>query len=161
MAVGTETVRARKVGEGIVDAARRSAAEAIIVGGEPPTRIRGGATLGGVGAAKPAEIGAATEYVLRKAPCKVLLTAPPGSGSTPEEPSRPRPRPSIRAMFILIVGCGRVGSSVARTMLHEGHEVSCLDEDPESHADSRSGWRRAGRTWAASSRSAPGWRRMR
>jgi len=36
-------------------------------------------------------------------------------------------------MFILIVGCGRVGSSVARTMLSEGHEVSCLDEDPESH----------------------------
>jgi trk system potassium uptake protein TrkA len=37
-------------------------------------------------------------------------------------------------MFILIVGCGRVGSTVARTMLTEGHEVSCLDEDPESHA---------------------------
>jgi trk system potassium uptake protein TrkA len=37
-------------------------------------------------------------------------------------------------MFILIVGCGRVGSSVARQMLKEGHEVSCLDEDPESHA---------------------------
>jgi trk system potassium uptake protein TrkA len=36
-------------------------------------------------------------------------------------------------MFILIVGCGRVGSSVARSMLSEGHEVSCLDEDPESH----------------------------
>jgi trk system potassium uptake protein TrkA len=37
-------------------------------------------------------------------------------------------------MFILIVGCGRVGSSVARTMLREGNEVSCLDEDPEAHA---------------------------
>ena len=37
-------------------------------------------------------------------------------------------------MFILIVGCGRVGSSVARAMLQEGREVSCLDEDPESHA---------------------------
>src|SRR3990170_6373118 len=37
-------------------------------------------------------------------------------------------------MFILIVGCGRVGSSLARTMLAEGHEVSCLDEDPEAHA---------------------------
>jgi trk/ktr system potassium uptake protein len=37
-------------------------------------------------------------------------------------------------MFILIVGCGRVGSSVARAMLREGHEVSCLDEDAESHA---------------------------
>src|SRR5215207_5650797 len=37
-------------------------------------------------------------------------------------------------MQILIVGCGRVGSSLARTMLAEGHEVSCLDEDPDSHA---------------------------
>jgi trk system potassium uptake protein TrkA len=37
-------------------------------------------------------------------------------------------------MLILIVGCGRVGSSVARTMLAEGQEVSCLDEDPDSHA---------------------------
>jgi trk system potassium uptake protein TrkA len=37
-------------------------------------------------------------------------------------------------MFVLICGCGRVGSSVARTMLSEGHEVSCLDEDPEAHA---------------------------
>jgi trk system potassium uptake protein len=36
-------------------------------------------------------------------------------------------------MFILVVGCGRVGSSVARDLLKEGHEVSCLDEDPESH----------------------------
>ena len=37
-------------------------------------------------------------------------------------------------MFILIVGCGRVGASVARASLREGHTVSCLDEDPESHA---------------------------
>jgi trk system potassium uptake protein len=37
-------------------------------------------------------------------------------------------------MFLLIVGCGRVGSSLARAMLKDGHDVSCLDEDPESHA---------------------------
>ena len=37
-------------------------------------------------------------------------------------------------MFILVVGCGRVGSTVARDLLKDGHEVSCLDEDPESHA---------------------------
>lgn len=75
--VTTEVVRARKVGAGILEAARRSGAEAIVIGGEPPTKIRGGATIGGIGAAKPAEIGAATEYVLKKAPCRVLLTAPP------------------------------------------------------------------------------------
>lgn len=75
--VSTEVIRARKVGAGILEAARRSQAEAIVIGGEPPTKIRGGATLGGIGAAKPDEIGAATEYVLKKAPCRVLLTAPP------------------------------------------------------------------------------------
>ncbi|HEX6665723.1 MAG TPA: universal stress protein [Solirubrobacterales bacterium] len=75
--VTTEVIRARKVGAGILEAARRSGAEAIVIGGEPPSRIRGGATIGGIGAAKPAEIGAATEYVLKKAPCRVLLTAPP------------------------------------------------------------------------------------
>ncbi len=37
-------------------------------------------------------------------------------------------------MFILIVGCGRVGSNLARSMLQDGHEVSCLDEDPEAQA---------------------------
>src|SRR2546421_7591604 len=36
-------------------------------------------------------------------------------------------------MFILIVGAGRVGSTVAKWALAEGHEVSVLDEDPLSH----------------------------
>src|SRR5918999_3398341 len=42
-------------------------------------------------------------------------------------------------MFVLIVGCGRVGSSVARTMLSEGHDVSVLDEDPEALAQLEKG----------------------
>jgi trk system potassium uptake protein TrkA len=54
-------------------------------------------------------------------------------------------------VFILVVGCGRVGSNVARTMLREGHEVSCLDEDPESHArlelDLEGSWEDAGGTF--------------
>jgi trk system potassium uptake protein len=37
-------------------------------------------------------------------------------------------------VFILIVGVGRVGSALARTMLREGHQVSCLDEDAEALA---------------------------
>ena len=82
--VGTEVIRARKVGAGIVDVARRSGAEAIVIGGEAPTKIRGGAVFGGIGAAKPAEIGAATEYVLKNAPCRVLLTAPPETSDSPE-----------------------------------------------------------------------------
>jgi len=75
--VTAEVVRARGAGAGIVESARRYNSEAIVIGGEPPTKIKGGARLGGIGAAKPAEIGAATEYVLKKAPCRVLLTAPP------------------------------------------------------------------------------------
>jgi APA family basic amino acid/polyamine antiporter len=81
--VSTEVVRAREVGAGIVQAAKRCKSEAIVIGGEPPSKIRGGARLGGIGAAKPAEIGAATEYVLKKAPCRVLLTAPPEIPSEP------------------------------------------------------------------------------
>jgi APA family basic amino acid/polyamine antiporter len=75
--VSAELLRARDVGKGIVEEAMRSNAEAIVVGGEPPTKVRGGAVLGGIGAARPAEIGSATQYVLKKAPCRVLLTAPP------------------------------------------------------------------------------------
>ena len=37
-------------------------------------------------------------------------------------------------MFVLVVGSGRVGSAIAKTMLAEGHEVSVLDEDPEALA---------------------------
>ena len=44
--------------------------------------------LGGIGAAKPAEIGAATEYVLKKAPCRVLLTAPPERSGAWPSPGR-------------------------------------------------------------------------
>ena len=36
-------------------------------------------------------------------------------------------------MFVLIVGAGRVGSSVATAALRAGHTVSVLDEDPLSH----------------------------
>ena len=36
-------------------------------------------------------------------------------------------------MFVLVVGAGRVGASVATTSLRAGHNVSVLDEDPLSH----------------------------
>lgn len=50
--------------------------------------------------------------------------------------------------FFLIVGAGRVGSSVARMALEAGHEVSVLDEDPLSHerldANQQTSWEDAG-----------------
>jgi trk system potassium uptake protein len=36
-------------------------------------------------------------------------------------------------MLVLIVGAGRVGSALAKSVLAAGHEVSVLDEDPLSH----------------------------
>ena len=39
----------------------------------------------------------------------------------------------------MIVGSGRVGSSIARKMLERGHEVSVLDEDPEAIAQLEKG----------------------
>ena len=36
-------------------------------------------------------------------------------------------------MLIVIVGCGRVGSAIAKRSLDAGHEVSVLDSDPLSH----------------------------
>jgi trk system potassium uptake protein len=36
-------------------------------------------------------------------------------------------------MFVLIVGAGRVGSAVAKSVLAAGNEVSVLDQDPLSH----------------------------
>jgi trk system potassium uptake protein TrkA len=51
-------------------------------------------------------------------------------------------------MFILIVGCGRVGSAVAKRALAGGHEVSVMDRDPLSHErldrDQISTWEDAG-----------------
>ena len=79
--VHTSVVRARSVGAGIVQAARDRGVEMIVMGGEPPTKIRGGAVLGGLGGSRPAEIGPVTEYVLRRAECRVLITAPGGDGS--------------------------------------------------------------------------------
>jgi APA family basic amino acid/polyamine antiporter len=75
--VSTTLIPGRSVGAGIVEEARRTGAEVIVMGAEPPTKVRGGAILGGIGAARPEEIGPVTEYVLKKAPCRVLLTAPP------------------------------------------------------------------------------------
>ena len=85
--VHPSVVKARSVGAGIVQAARDRDVELIVMGAEPPTRIRGGAVLGGIGGSRPAEIGPVTEYVLRRAPCRVLVTAPKDEGSQLEAAS--------------------------------------------------------------------------
>ena len=89
-------VRARSVGAGIVEAARDRDVEMIVMGAEPPTLIRGGAVLGGIGGSRPAEIGPVTEYVLRRAPCRVLVTAP-GPTARSDGRSRRGPEEAIGA----------------------------------------------------------------
>ncbi len=68
--------RVRRKGTGIVFAARQLKADAIVMGAEPPSPIKGGSQFGGIGDYRPEEIGPVTAYVLKRAPCRVLLTAP-------------------------------------------------------------------------------------
>lgn len=75
--VATATVRARATGEAIVKEAERRGVEVIVLAAERPSRIRGGPLLGGVEPRAAEFIGKVTEYVARKAPCRVILTAPP------------------------------------------------------------------------------------
>jgi APA family basic amino acid/polyamine antiporter len=75
--VATATVRARRAGTAIVDEARRRGVQAIVLAAEEPTRIRGGALLGGRGGPVDNFVGEVTKHVVSKAPCQVILTAPP------------------------------------------------------------------------------------
>jgi APA family basic amino acid/polyamine antiporter len=77
--VATATVRARRAGTAIVDEARRRGVQAIVLAAEEPSRIRGGALLGGRGGPMDNFVGDATKYVVSKASCEVILTAPPSS----------------------------------------------------------------------------------
>ncbi len=77
--VATAMVRGRAAGAAIVAEAKRRGVEAIVLAAEQPSRIRGGALLGGRGRVRDRFVGETTRYVVEKAPCKVILTAPPSS----------------------------------------------------------------------------------
>ena len=85
--VATATVRARRTGAAIVEEARRRGVQAIVMAAEEPSRQRGGALLGGLGGGRENFVGDMTKYVLAKAPCQVILTAPPASDRRPAEPA--------------------------------------------------------------------------
>ncbi len=74
------TVRARSAGEAIVHEARRRGVEAIVMPAEEPTRQRGGVLLGGREGLRSTFVGETTRYVVTKAPCRVILTAPADPG---------------------------------------------------------------------------------
>jgi APA family basic amino acid/polyamine antiporter len=91
--VATATVRARRAGQAIVEEARRRGVEVIVLGAEEPSRIRGGAVLGGVGRLEN-YLSEVTRYVVEKAPCRVILTAPPGDEAGRSDGGRERPHAS-------------------------------------------------------------------
>jgi APA family basic amino acid/polyamine antiporter len=86
--VATATVRARRAGEAIVHEAKRRGVEAIVLAAEEPTGIRGGLRLGGKQGLHDSFVGETTRYVLQKATCRVILTAPP-SGKAAVDPMAP------------------------------------------------------------------------
>ncbi|MBA3301765.1 MAG: amino acid permease [Thermoleophilaceae bacterium] len=75
--VATATVRGRSVGAAIVDEARRRGVEAIVLAAHAPTKVRGGARWGGRKKVSELSLDSMTEYVVEKAPCRVILTAAP------------------------------------------------------------------------------------
>jgi APA family basic amino acid/polyamine antiporter len=81
--VATATVRTRRAGFAIVEEARRRGVEAIVLGAEEPSTIRGGSRLGGRGGLE-GYVGDITKYVVRKADCRVIVTAPAAKDSAVE-----------------------------------------------------------------------------
>jgi APA family basic amino acid/polyamine antiporter len=89
--VATAMVRTRRAGYAIVDEARRRGVEAIVLGAEEPSRIRGGARLGGRGGPLENFVGDVTKYVIARANCRVIVTAPAADGEAAS------PHPSLAA----------------------------------------------------------------
>ncbi len=83
--VATAMIRGRTAGSVIVQEAKRRGVEVIVLAAEAPSRIRGGAILGGLGRSQDRFAGDVTRYVIEKAPCKVILTAPPADAEAPAE----------------------------------------------------------------------------
>ena len=81
--VATAVVRARRAGEAIVREAKRRGVEAIVLAAERPVRTRGGVLYGGKEGMRDTYVGETTRYVVTKAECRVVLTAPPAEGHDP------------------------------------------------------------------------------
>ena len=88
--VATATVRTRRAGFAIVDEARRRGVEAIVLAAEEPSLVRGGSVLGGLGGAREGFVGDVTKYVVAKASCRVIVTAPASRDSPVEQARRAR-----------------------------------------------------------------------
>ena len=144
--VATAVVRARRAGQAIVHEAKRRGVEAIVLAAEEPTRVGGGLRLRRQ--AGPARHERGGDDPLRRQqgalPRDPDRAARGGGARTSSARSRrtrrcrsvtpsARPIARVQAVFVLVVGAGRVGAALATSALGRGHIVSVLDEDPLSH----------------------------
>ncbi len=104
-------VRSRALGAAIVDEADSQGADLIVLGSAPRWRRQS------------RFFSPTVDYVLRKASCEVMVVTYP-QGVLDES--------TVERMKALIVGCGRVGSALARTLNEAGWAVSVVDETEEA-----------------------------
>jgi APA family basic amino acid/polyamine antiporter len=74
--VATATVRARRLGQAIVEEARRRGVEAIVLAADETARSRAGSLLGGHTLVGESTVSETIRYVVDRARCRVILTAP-------------------------------------------------------------------------------------
>jgi APA family basic amino acid/polyamine antiporter len=74
--VATATVRARRFGQAIVEESRRRGVEAIVLAADDTVRSRAGSLLGGRTLVGESTVSETIRYVVDRARCRVILTAP-------------------------------------------------------------------------------------
>jgi APA family basic amino acid/polyamine antiporter len=74
--VATATVRARRFGQAIIEEARRRGVEAIVLAADETSRGRAGSLLGGRTLVGESTVSETIRYVVDRARCRVILTAP-------------------------------------------------------------------------------------
>jgi APA family basic amino acid/polyamine antiporter len=83
--VATATVRARRFGQAIVEEAQRRGVEAIVLAAEEGARARAGTMLGGRTLVGESTVSETIRYVVARARCRVILTAPARPGAGPRQ----------------------------------------------------------------------------
>jgi APA family basic amino acid/polyamine antiporter len=84
--VATATVRARRYGQAIVEEAQRRGVEAIVLAAEEGARARAGTVLGGRTLVGESTVSETIRYVVARARCRVILTAPARAGARARPP---------------------------------------------------------------------------
>ena len=109
------TVRARSIGQAIVDQALERDADLIVLGSSP--RWRRQSTF----------FSPTVDYVLGTRPARC------SSSRSPRVCSRTYPE----TMKLVVIGCGRVGAAVSRELAADGWDVTAVDEKEEALVTAR------------------------